>query len=355
VSSLDMAEPAEQVRKFDDSVPTKSLSDLGIVGFRSELFRFLVAMMLLGVLIACFIGDTFSLNILATTFLFAGLATAWNVIGGLGGQFSLGHSVFFAIGAYVTAWLYMHLGISPWLALGPAAALAAIVSAIVSLPVFRLRGPFFAIATMALTEVVLSLALYFENVTGGARGISVPFKRGLANMIFTDRMSYALLMLGFLAVSLLVMAFITRSRLGYELRAVRDNDRTAEAAGISVVRTKLIGMAISAALMAVGGGLYMMYVRVADPPALLSLFDIGVKVALISLIGGIGTIYGPLLGALLVVPLESWLRATLGGIFPGSNLVVLGIILVLTALYLRKGIMGAAIDISTRMMRRRRG
>ncbi len=341
-------------RAFDGAAPSRSLSNYGVVGFRVELLRLIVAMAILGLIVAFYLGDTFTLNILATTFLFAGLATAWNIIGGLGGQFSLGHSVFFAIGAYVTAGFYMRLGVSPWFALAPAAVLAAIVSALVSFPVFRLRGPFFAIATMALTEVVLSLALYFESVTGGARGISVPFRRGFANMIFTDRLSYALLMMGFLAITLLVLAYIARSRLGYELRAIRDNDRTAEAAGINVVRTKLIGMAISAALMAIGGGLYMMYVRVADPPTLLSLFDIGVKVALITLIGGIGTIYGPLLGALLVVPLESMLRATLGGVFPGSNLVVLGIILILTALYLRKGIAGAAEGIYTRIRKGRR-
>jgi len=293
-----------------------------------------------GALVAVCSGDSFTLNILATTFLFAGLATAWNIIGGLGGQFSLGHSVFFAIGAFTVANMYMKLQISPWLAIVPAAALSALLGALISWPVFRLRGPFFAIATMAMTEVLLSLSLYFDTFTGGSRGISIPFRLGLQNMIFRDRMSYALLMLGFLAVCLLVMAAVTRSRLGYALQAVRDNEEAALAAGIDVLRTKLTGMAISAALTGVGGVLYMMYVRVADPPTLFSLFDIGVKVALLALIGGIGTIYGPLLGALLIVPLESYLRAELGGSVPGANLIVLGFILMLTALFLRHGIVG---------------
>lgn len=312
---------------------------------------------LAGVLILCLglvftlAGSSFALNILASTFLFAGLATAWNIIGGLGGQFSLGHSVFFAMGAYTAANLVLGFAVSPWLALIPSMVVSAAFAALVSWPVFRLRGPFFAIATMALTEVMQALATYFESLTGGARGISMPFRLGLANMIFRDRMSYALLMLGFLAIALLVLAAIKHSRLGYSLQAVRDNEDTAEAAGIDVLRTKLIGMAISAALTAAGGCLYLMYVRVVDPPSLFSLFDIGVKVALIALIGGIGTVYGPLLGALLIIPLENYLRAAFGAVFPGSNLIVLGIILVLTALYLRRGVMGAITSLRDRIGR----
>lgn len=285
-------------------------------------------------------GDSFALNILATAFLFGGLATAWNIIGGLGGQFSLGHSVFFATGAYVTATLYLRLQISPWLGAVAAAVTAAAIAMALAWPVFRLRGPFFAIATMAFTEVLLALAMYFDTLTGGARGISIPFRAGFANMIFRDRMSWALVMLGFLALSLLSLAAITRSRLGYALQAVRDNEAAAEAAGIDVLRTKLAGIGLSAALTGIGGTLFLMSVRVVDPPALFSLFDIGVKIALIALIGGIGTLYGPLLGALLVVPLENLLRAEVGARLPGGNLIVLGIILMLTARFFRHGLMG---------------
>jgi branched-chain amino acid transport system permease protein len=301
--------------------------------------------------IGLYSNDSFTLNVLATTFLFAGLATAWNIIGGLGGQFSLGHSVFFATGAVISANLFLAFQLSPWLSLPIVAVVSAALSVAISWPVFRLRGPFFSIATMALTEVLLALAMYFDRFTGGARGISIPFRMGLQNMIFKDRFSYALLMLGFLAVTLLVMAIVMRSRLGYALQAVRDNEDAAMASGIDVLRTKLAGMAISAALTGMGGTLFLMYVRVVDPPALFSLFDIGVKIAMIALVGGIGTIYGPLLGALLLVLLENYLRAQLGGSIPGSNLIVLGCVLMLTALFLRRGILGA---IQTAWHRRRR-
>jgi hypothetical protein len=196
---------------------------LRVKTFKQELPLSAGVLIALLLLVLAFSGDSFTLNILAATFLFGGVATAWNIIGGLGGQFSLGHSVFFAVGAYTTANLYLTFGVSPWLALVPAALLAGLVAVALSWPVFRLRGPFFAIATMAFTEVLLSLAMYFDTFTGGARGLSIPFRAGLQNMIFRDRFSYALLMLGFLGVALIVFTAVTRSRLGYSLQAIRDN------------------------------------------------------------------------------------------------------------------------------------
>lgn len=318
------ARPAAQVRTFWSEAPAALL----VLG-------------LLSALVYLYSGDTFTLNTLAAAFLFAGLASAWNIIGGFGGQFSLGHSVFFAVGAYTTANLYLKAGWSPWFGLLPAAVLAAAVACLVSWPVFRLRGPFFAIATLAFTEVALALGNYAEWLTGGTRGMSIPFRLGFANMIFRDRLSYALLMLGFAALCLLVVLAVHRSRLGYYLQAVRDNEQTARAAGIGVLRVKLTGMAISAALTGIGGGLFFMQVRVADPAALLSLFEFGVKFALIALIGGLGTVYGPVLGALVVIPLENWLRAELGGVLPGANLIVLSLCLIGAALFMKHGIVGA--------------
>lgn len=319
----------------------------------SEVPALLLLFAVLGGVIVLFRGDSFVLNILAYAFLFGGIATAWNIIGGFGGQFSLAHGVFFAVGAYVTANLFLSSAVSPWLSLIAAGALAALVAIAISWPTFRLRGPFFAIATMAFNEVAYVLANHFESLTGGARGLSVPFRASLANMIFRDRMSYTLLMLGFLAVCLIVSILTFRSRLGYSLQAVRDNEEAARACGISVLRTKLMGMAVSAALTGAGGTLFMMYVRIVDPPTLLTLSEIGVKFALIALIGGVGTIYGPVLGALLIVPLESWLRAEVSAEIPGAHLIILGAILVLAALFLKRGLVGAWEDILVQLRRER--
>jgi len=280
-------------------------------------------------------------NIVAYSYLFAGLAAAWNIIGGFGGQFSLGHGVFFAIGAYAVARLYLDLGLTPWLAIYPAAGLASMVAVLISWPTFRLRGPFFAIATMAINEACFAVANYADRLTGGPRGILIPFRASVANMIFIERWKYAVLTFGFMSLVVLLTVVLRRSRLGHYLLALREDEDTARAAGIDVLKVKLIGMAISAALTGAGGGIFAMYVRVIDPPTLFALPDIGVKFALISLIGGIGTIMGPVVGALLIVPVENFLRGTLGGMVPGGHLIVLGIVLLCAALFLKRGLVGA--------------
>ena len=298
-------------------------------------------------------GDSFWVNIITYTYLFAGLAVAWNIIAGFGGQFSLGHGVFFAVGAYTTARLFLHAQVSPWLGILPGALGCAILGPLVFLPTFRLKGSFFAIATLAFNEVALVMANYLESVTGGPRGLQVPFRASFANMIFEDTRAYAALMFAFMALAVGISVLLMRSRLGYYLLAVREDEDAARAAGISVTGVKLRATALSAALTAVGGGLFAMYVRTIDPQTLFSLPDVGVKFALLTLIGGMGTISGPVLGAFLIIPLESWLRARFGGSDPGVHLILLGVLMLLAALFMRRGIEGA-IDHLRRRLRARR-
>lgn len=286
-------------------------------------------------------GQPFWVNILIYTYLFAGLAVAWNIMAGFGGQFSLGHGVFFAVGAYMTARLYLLWEISPWLGILPAMLVCAVIGPMIFWPTFRLKGSFFAIATLAFNEVGMVCANYFESLTGGPRGLQIPFKPALSNMIFANPVHYALLMFAFMAICVTIATLIRRSRLGYYLLAVREDEDAARACGINVASVKLRGTAISAALTAGGGALFAMYVRTIDPPSLFSLADIGFKFALLTLIGGIGTIAGPVLGAFLIIPTETWLRATLGGGLPGMHLVILGFLMLLAALFMRKGLVHA--------------
>lgn len=335
------------------ALPEVHPSVSGIEAGYTALWRYLAIMALCLLPLLALMDDPYWVNIIAFTYLMAGLASAWNIIGGFGGQFSLGHGVFFGVGAYTTAKLYTLYELSPWLTMLPAAALAAGVAALISWPTFRLRGPFFAIATMAFNEVAFVLANHFDSVTGGPRGIMIPFKAGLGNMIFRERWHYAVLMFVFLALVVAITVWLRRSRLGYYLLAVREDEDAARAAGIGVLAVKLKGMALSAALTSVGGTLFAMYLRFIDPPTLFTLPEVGVKFALLSLIGGVGTIAGPLLGAALVIPFENFLRAELADALPGLNLAILGLLMVLAALFMKRGVVGAFNDLLRRFTSRK--
>ena len=326
--------------------------ETGIESGQTALLKYLGGMALVFLPFVLFVDDAHWLNIIAFTYLMGGLAAAWNIIGGFGGQFSLGHGVFFGIGAYVSARLYVAFDLSPWLTVIPAALFAAFVAVLISWPTFRLRGPFFAIATLAFNEVAFVIANHLDAITGGPRGIMIPFKAGFANMIFRERWQYALLMFVFVAAVIGVTVVLRRSRLGYYLLAVRENEDAARASGINVLAVKLRGMALSAALTAIGGTLFAMYLRFIDPPTLFNLQDVGVKFALLSLIGGIGTIAGPLLGAALIIPFENFLRAQLANALPGLSLAILGLLMVLAALFMKRGVVGAWGDLLRRLRRK---
>lgn len=316
------------------------------------LAKYLIGMGLALAPVIVFIDDPSTLNILAFTYLMGGLAAAWNIIGGFGGQFSLGHGVFFGVGAYLTASCVIRFGWSPWLTMLPIAIFAAGVAMLISWPTFRLRGPFFAIATLAFNEVAFVLANHFDSLTGGPRGLMIPFKAGFANMIFRDRWQYALLMFGFVALVVGISVLLRRSRLGYYLLALREDEDAARAAGINVLAVKLWGMGISAALTSIGGTLFTMYLRFIDPPTLFTLPEVGVKFALLALIGGIGTVAGPVVGAFLIVPLENWLRAEFASALPGVSLAILGLLMVLAALFMKRGVIGA-LESATKILRER--
>lgn len=310
-------------------------------GLAGGLLRTALFLMIVAAPIPLLAGNSYWMEVLTATYLFGGLACAWNIIGGLGGQFSLGHGVFFAAGAYTTARLYLVAGVSPWFSLPLAAAIGVAIALAVSWPTFRLKGPFFAIATMAVNEVGLVLANFLEPLTGGPQGLLIPFRPAFSNMIFAERWIWAALMFAFMALAVLTTLFVRRDRLGHYLIAVRADETAARAAGVNILRTKLSGMALSAALTAIGGGLFAMQIRIIDPPTLFSLPEIGVKFALIALIGGIGSVVGPVLGAFIIIPAESWLRAYLSGLATGGHVIVLGIVLILAARFFKHGAYGA--------------
>lgn len=299
--------------------------------------RYLLGMCCLALVTALFSQDAYWLGLITLGLLFAGLASAWNIIGGFGGQFSLGHGVFFAVGAYAVALLQTRFGWSPWLGIAVGVALTMLIALLLSWPVFRLHGPFFAIGTLALNEVALALANYFEW-TGGPHGVRIPF----TDAAVTDQAVWPWIMFGYAAAVIAVTLFLTRTRLGYYLVAVRDGEIAASAAGANPLAVKTLGLLLSAALTAIGGGLFATYIGFIDPHSVLAIADVGARIPLLALIGGLGTVTGPVIGALLIQPAEMYLRGELSWAPPGFSLIALGLLFVLAARFFKQGIWGAA-------------
>jgi branched-chain amino acid transport system permease protein len=281
--------------------------------------------------------DPYWLDIVIQVYVWGAAATAWNVLGGYAGQFSLGHSAFFGIGAYTAGLLLVRLGVSPWLGMGLGAGLAALFAVLLGSLSLRLRGPFFTLATVAVAEVLQILAVYGRGVTGGAEGLAIPFVPGVARIAFEDRRAYALLGAALVLLALLVSVVIERSRVGYYLVAIREDEDAARALGVPVLRMKLVAAVVSAALTAMAGAVYAQYVLWLEPAHLFSI-DLSVQLALMAIIGGLGTPIGPLLGAAFVVPAGLLLRGWLGATWAGLDLVVYGGVLIVVVLFARRGL-----------------
>jgi branched-chain amino acid transport system permease protein len=269
---------------------------------------------------------------------YAYLALAWNIVGGYAGQLSLGHAVFYGLGAYTSTLLFLHLQLSPWIGMLAGGALAAVASVLIGYPCFRLRGPFFAMSTLAVLEVFRILAVYASDLTGGSTGLSIPIRFGLGSLVFRDKMPYLGVIVGLLVVAVAVSVLIERSRFGHRLVALRENEDAAESCGVNVRRVKLTAMVLSAFLTAIAGSFYAQYVLYIDPSGEFSM-DLSVLMAMMAILGGAGTVLGPILGAAVLAPLQEFLRAWLGGKAQGLHLLIYGILIIAVVKFLPRGIL----------------
>lgn len=283
-------------------------------------------------------GDQFVSHIFITICIFAALSTAWNIVGGYAGQLSLGHAIFYGIGSYAAV-ILTNVGISPWIGMFAGAAVAVVAAVVVSYPCFRLHGPFFALATIAFLEVFRVLALHFKDLTGGATGLMIPLTIGWEWMVFRERFPSLLIAFGMLLVCLYAAWWVRSHRLGFHLVATRERESAAKAAGVDTVRVRLIAVSISAALSAMVGAFHAMYLSFIEPASAFSL-AFSIQIAMFALIGGIGTVFGPLLGAVLLVPITELARGWLGGGALGLHGFVYGVVLMLVVLFMPNGLMG---------------
>jgi branched-chain amino acid transport system permease protein len=306
-----------------------------------------------------FIGDNpYVIGVMISLLMMAALSSAWNIIGGFAGQYSFGHAAYFGAGAYTTMILISAYAMNPLIGALAGMVMAALIALITGSIVFGLRGHYFALASIAVAEIIRLTVLNFE-FTGGAQGILLA-NVTLWGLDLNSKTPFYYGMLILLMVSLCITQYLHKSKTGYYLQAIREDQDAASSLGINILRYKNRALLISAALTSVAGSLYALYIRFIDTSAVLDL-RLSIEIILTAIIGGVGTLWGPVLGALLLVPLAEVLRSNmigdtlvkLGvvsktsvvGVFLNENLahahvLIYGIITVLCILYLPKGILG---------------
>jgi branched-chain amino acid transport system permease protein len=288
------------------------------------------------------VKDEYYLHVLVGILYFAYMASAWNIVCGYTGQLSLGHSALSGIGGYVSTLLLINAGLSPWLGMLVGALCATGVGVLVGWPCFRLRGPYFALTTIAFAEILRIWTENTEEIFGielrGAQGLSVPLKgHSPALFQFDGKVPYYYVILAMLVIVMAITWWMERSRMGFYLKAIRADQDAAEALGVNSTRYLLASMAVSSFLTALGGSYYAQYFRYINPERNMGL-DFSIELALMGIVGGQGTVLGPVLGAFLLTPAGEITRATLGGKFPGLHLVIYGLVLILAMLFLPKGL-----------------
>ena len=319
-------------------VPVAAASSLMLPSLRRDL---LLIALFAGAVVALAMASSSGvmLNFIMGALYAALLAQAWNILGGFGGQFSFGHALFFGTGAYAQAIAQLQWGLNPWVALPTAVLIAAGVALFVGALSFRygLKGSYFALVTLAFAEVFRILATSVP-FTGAGVGLMVPLREGLANMQFGSRRGFVLLTLAIVVLALLFTAWLRHSRFGASLQAVRDNEDAARAVGVDPFRIKLAAIAWSGAFMGSAGALYVQVFQYIDPGIAYGSHT-SVEALVGAIVGGLGTLWGPVIGALALHVLADLTR-NLFGQLPGINMVIYGSVLVLMVMFAPRGLGG---------------
>ena len=284
-------------------------------------------------------SNPFYQQLIIMVFFWATLAAAWNLLGGFAGQISLGHAGFFGIGAYTSTILYLNFGISPWLGMFCGAGLSILVALLVGFPCFRLTSHFFALATIAFAEVLRLVASYWRGLTNGGVGLLISFEPGIKNFIFRGKLAYAYIILAMMLAIFFITAWLKNARFGYYLVALREDQNAAESLGVDTLGYKMRALIISVFFTSLAGSFYAQFFAFIDPDIVFA-SHLSIQLALLSIIGGTGTVLGPIIGAVFLTPLDVFLRSWLGGFLSGLNFVVYGLILIIAVMFFPQGIFG---------------
>jgi branched-chain amino acid transport system permease protein len=281
-------------------------------------------------LVPLIIKSDYYLDLIILVMMWSVLGLSWNLLGGYAGQISFGHAVFFGVGAYAACLLYTKLGVSLWIGFIAAGLAGAIIAVPIGLICLRLRGPYFALSILALSEVLRLLTLHWKSFTEGAVGIL------LISPVMDSKKGYYYLILGLLVLTVLSISYIIKTRAGYYFVAIREDEEAAKAVGIFTVRYKLLALIISGFFTGVVGSFYANYTTFIDPSIVFSIVDISIAVVLVVALGGIGTFWGPVVGAAVVVSFTEGFRR----FFPAVHVLVYGVLIILVILFLPEGIVG---------------
>lgn len=306
-------------------------------------FIFLIGVLLIAALFPVISSSYITVGI--SVLLFTGWASSWNLLGGWAGQLSLGHASFVGLGAYFVALGASEFQLAPWWSMMLGMLFAAILAFIWGKFTFSLRGPYFSLSTIAVAEILRLVAINEGWLTGGATGVFIDTLPEPFGVDLFDKVSQYYLALFYAALTLAITIFISGRKFGFQLRAVRDNEEAAMAAGINPTVVKLKAFVLSGVLTALGGGIYGIYLSFIEPHIIFNLL-LSIQIALTVIIGGRGTIWGPAVGAFLLVVSGEVFRTT----FAQANLLLYGALILVVILLMPRGIVGEYVQ---RVIRRK--
>lgn len=295
--------------------------------------KLLLPVLLLLLLIIPVTGlSTYMMHILILVIMWSVIGMAWNLLGGYCGQVSFGHAAFFGVGAYTSGLLHSKLGLSPWWGLPLSIVFTVLFALILGFIVLRLRGPFFALATLASGEIMRVISENWVNLTGGTVGILIKERT------WVEKTWYYYIILLIAVVTFYVVKKIIESKLGYYFVAIREDQDAAESLGINTTLYKTLALCISAGLTGMAGSFYTNYMGYIDPHVAFALHDISIITIMIVMVGGVATYLGPFVGALIMVLLAEFIRSMPG--LGAAHQTLFGILLIVIIIFLPNGVVG---------------
>jgi len=326
-----------------------SFSEISFHEFNRKSILKIVIPIALFIALPVLVTNLFWLHVLILIFMYGVLGLSWNLIGGYTGQVSFMQAIFFGIRAYTSTVLSIKFGVNPWLGMFVGSCIAVIVSSIIGIFTFRLKGHYFAIATLGLGEIFGNIVRRWDFI-GGARGLSIPMKEaGLINFQFDGKIGYYYIAFGLIVFAMLLTYMVQRSKLGYYFRAIKGNSIAAKSIGIDVLKFKLIAFALSAFIAALAGTFYAQYVLYIDPHSVLS-NAISLQIVFIVILGGVGTIAGPVTGAFVLIVLQQFFSACFGGA-KAIHLVIYGVSILLILLFEPDGLVAIYKNLYKKVMK----